>query len=41
MTSLRADLQTVSAEEAEDLLCIYRKTLARIHGAVETVTQPS
>jgi hypothetical protein len=29
------------AEKAEDQLCIYRKTLARIHGAVETVTQIS
>jgi hypothetical protein len=41
ITSLPAGLRSLSAEEAEDLLCIYRKTLARIHGAVETVTQPS
>jgi hypothetical protein len=41
MTSLPAGLRSLSAEEAEDLLCIYRKTLARIHGAVETITQPS
>jgi hypothetical protein len=39
MTSLPADLRTVSAEEAEDLFCM--KTLARISGAVETVMQPS
>ena len=32
MTSLPPDLRSLMAEEAEDLLCIYRKTLARIHG---------
>ena len=41
MTSLPPDLRSLMADEAEDLLCIYRKTLARIHGAVEPVTQPS
>jgi hypothetical protein len=40
MTSLPPDLRSLMAEKAEDLLCIYRKTLARIHGAVETVTWP-
>jgi hypothetical protein len=41
MSSLPAGLRSLSAEEAEDLLCIYRKTLARIHGAVETVMRLS
>jgi len=41
MTSLPADLRLLSAEEAEDLLCIYRQTLARIRGAEETVMQTS
>jgi hypothetical protein len=33
MSSLPAGLRSLSAEEAEDLLCIYRKTLACIQGA--------
>jgi hypothetical protein len=38
MSCLPAGLRSLSAEEAEDLLCIYRKTLARIHGAAGPIT---
>ena len=41
MSCLPAGLRSLSAEEAEDLLCIYRKTLARIHRAAGPITLTS
>jgi hypothetical protein len=41
ITNLLADVRSLSAEEAEDLLGIYRQTLARIRRAIETVMQTS
>jgi hypothetical protein len=34
MSCLPEDLQSVEPEEAEDILCIYREVLARIHHGV-------